>query len=120
MGYFAKDLTTSGLFGTVMDALAGNWLTGVTAGTTQTQAGATALTAANNVIGTCANAGDGVILPVAGKGSKVYVRNGGVAAANVYPPVGGAINGGTANAAVSLAAGATATFTFTSDLNCNY
>ena len=76
----------------------------VTAGTTQTQAGATALTGFINVV-TSANAGDGVILPAGySVGDQVIIANTSAAAANVYPPTGGSINGGTANAAKSLVA----------------
>lgn len=75
-----------------------------TAGTTQTQAGATALTAAINVV-TTGNASDGVRLPAdLGVGDKVVIVNVSGAALNVYPATGGAINGGSANAAKALAA----------------
>lgn len=75
-----------------------------TAGTTQTQAGATVLTAAVNLV-TTGNASDGVMLPAGrGVGDVVYVVNQSAAALNVYPQTGGAINGGSANAAKALAA----------------
>ena len=74
----------------------------VTAGTTQTQAGATALTGAVNVV-TTGNASDGVRLPAdRSAGDMMYVVNTSTNGAKVYPPVGGAINGGTANADVLL------------------
>lgn len=75
-----------------------------TAGTTQTQAGATALTGAVNVV-TTGNASDGVKLPTdVAVGDVVYIVNVSNAALNVYPATGGAINGGSANAAKALAA----------------
>ena len=75
-----------------------------TAGTTQTQAGATALTGAVNVV-TTGNANDGVKLPTdVAVGDVVYIVNVSNAALNVYPATGGAINGGSANAAKALAA----------------
>lgn len=75
-----------------------------TAGTTQTQAGATALTGAINYV-TTGNASDGVMLP-SGRtaGSIVYIVNSSAAALNVYPATGGKINNGSANAAKALAA----------------
>lgn len=75
-----------------------------TAGTTQTQAGATALTGAINVV-TTGNASDGVKLPAERPvGDVVYIVNISAAALNVYAATGGAINGGSANAAKALAA----------------
>ncbi len=58
---------------------------GITAGTTQTQSGATALTAEVNEVSTCANAGDGVRLPVCVAGLKIVVINNGANALSVYP-----------------------------------
>lgn len=75
-----------------------------TAGTTQTQAGATALTGFINVV-TTGTAGDGVILPAGYTvGDQVIITNVSGASLNVYPATGGAINGGSANAAKALAA----------------
>jgi len=81
----------------------------VTAGTTQTQAGATELTGAVNLV-TTGNANDGVILQADRvAGDVVYVVNLSAAALKVYPSTGGALNGGSANAAVVVAANAAAT-----------
>lgn len=113
----AKEMVANGLFVNTAKAVGGSVVTGVTAGTTQTQAGATALTGANNVVGTVANANDGVILPVAEVGDSVYVRNAGANTAKVYPPVGGSVNGGTANAAVTLASGASTVFRYVSTVD---
>jgi hypothetical protein len=75
-----------------------------TAGTTQTQAGATALTSYINVV-TTGNAADGVKLPASyGLGDMVIIVNISGVSLNVYPNTGGAINGGSANAAKALAA----------------
>jgi hypothetical protein len=75
-----------------------------TAGTTQTQAGATQLAGYINFV-TTGNAGDGVRLPTdIATGDVVYVVNSSGVSLNVYPNTGGAINGGTANAAKALAA----------------
>lgn len=75
-----------------------------TAGTTQTQAGATALTGFINYV-TTGNASDGVKLPAdRTAGDIVYVVNSSGVALNVYPNTGGKINNGSANAAKALAA----------------
>lgn len=75
----------------------------VTAGTTQTQAGATALTGMQNLV-TTGNANDGVILPKAGNGAVIAIVNLSANALKVYPPTGGKLNGGTANASVTATA----------------
>lgn len=46
----------------------------------------------------------GVVLPVAFAGTELAVYNAGAGALKIYPATGGAINGGSANAALSLAA----------------
>lgn len=76
----------------------------ITAGTTQTQAGATALTGAINYV-TTGNASDGVLLPSGyAQGDTVIIVNSSAVALNVYPGTDGKINNGTANAAKALAA----------------
>jgi hypothetical protein len=80
----------------------------VTAGTTQTQAGATALTGAVNIV-TTGNADDGVVLPAENvAGAVVYIVNTSAAVLKVYPSTGGALNGGSANAAISMRANTSA------------
>lgn len=75
-----------------------------TAGTTQTQAGATALTGAVNFV-TTGTAADGVMLPAERPvGDVVYIVNSSAASLNVYPATGGKINNGSANATKALAA----------------
>jgi len=91
--------------------------TGVAAAGT-TQAAATLLPARFNQISTAA-ANSGVRLPSGVRSSgMVRARNDGANTVKVYPPVGGKINGGTANAAVTLAAGAAAVYV--ADGNGNY
>jgi hypothetical protein len=76
----------------------------VTAGTTQTQAGATQLAGSVSYV-TTGNASDGVRLPTdIAVGDVIYVINSSGVALNVYPATGGKINNGTANAAKALAA----------------
>lgn len=68
-----------------------------------TQAGSPVLTGAVNLLTTSAGQ-VGVLLPTNHPfGSPVIVRNGTATAATVFPPVGGSINGGAANAAFSVA-----------------
>ena len=75
-----------------------------TAGTTQTQAGATALTGFINYV-TTGTAADGVKLPAdRTAGDIVYVVNSSANSLNVYPKTGGKINNGSANAAKALVA----------------
>ena len=75
-----------------------------TAGTTQTQAGATALNSAINYV-TTGTAADGVKLPAGyGLGEIVYIVNSSANSLNVYPNTGGKINNGSANAAKALVA----------------
>ena len=74
----------------------------VTAGTTQTQAGATALTASINAVTTVTTAGDGVRIPDAEIGDSIEICNLGANSCKVYPPTGGRINALAANADFNL------------------
>lgn len=79
--------------------------TGLTAGTTHSLAGATALPSQINTIATCANAGDAVALPSANAaqvGNAIVVVNNGAAVAAVWPQATDKIDGGTTGAAVNL------------------
>lgn len=58
---------------------------GITAGTTQTQGGATALTKDINYVTTCANDNDGVKLPAAVVGMSIVVINPTAHTLKVYP-----------------------------------
>lgn len=81
----------------------------VAAGTTQATAKGIS---GDVVIFTTVAASSGGVLPPSSDdivaGDHIFVANFGANALNVYPPVGGAINNGSANAAVSLAVGKTA------------
>lgn len=69
-----------------------------------TQGAATALTTGVNVVTTAtASSADSVKLPTAAAGRVVIVHNGSSDTINIFPATGGAINGGSANAAVTLA-----------------
>ena len=61
-------------------------------------------------IATCANAGDACTLPAAVAGQLVIIVNNGANSADVFPASGDKIDGGSANAAFALAAGANALF----------
>ena len=78
-------------------------------GAGSTQATATKLGADHNQFFTVA-LGQGALLPAPNTGEWISVHNGGANALSVYPNVGGAINGGSANAAVSVPAGKAAIF----------
>ncbi len=79
--------------------MVGGITTGLTAGTTQTAAGATALTGAINTVTVVGTDNDGVILPSGrGQGDRVTVANLDSAQdIKLYPNTGGTINGAAAN-----------------------
>lgn len=81
--------------------LVGGVTTGLTAGATQTAAGATALTGALNTVTVVAADNDGVILPAGrGQGDIIVVANLDAAQdIKVWPNTGATINGGTATSA---------------------
>lgn len=70
------------------------------------QATGTALTAGVNVVATATGTtADGVVLPAdRAAGDILYIVNSTAVALDVFPSTGGAINGGSANAAKALAA----------------
>lgn len=76
--------------------------TGITASTTQTQGGGTPLTEQVNIVSTVANASDAVTLASLGVGEHQDVYNAGANAAKVFPASGYTIDGGSANASVTL------------------
>lgn len=82
------------------------------------QGDATALTKTFNVI-TTATANQGVKLPTAAAGLLYTVVNGTSVNVKVYPNTSGTLNGGSANAAIDLAAGATHQLVGTSATNWN-
>lgn len=87
-------------------SLAADTKTGIVAAA-NAQTGATQLTASVNVVSTAvAGVTDSVILPQpAGAGESMLICNDDDGAIDVYPHVGGYLNGGAQNAGVSLAAG---------------
>lgn len=99
-------LVKTGIWGETAKAVVGDMATGLTAAGS-TQATALALTADHNKIGTAA-LNTGVLLRKVAGMQTVY--NGGANAVSVYPPVGGTINSGAANAAFSVATTKTAAF----------
>ena len=108
------------------DVIAGELLvagqqTGLTAGTTQTQVGAVfGGNVGHIVVATCANANDGLRLPVAKRaGRYLVVTNSGAQNLKIWPSTAGTINGGSANAADAtvLATGKSRMYISTSALN---
>jgi hypothetical protein len=73
-----------------------------TAATTQTQVAGT-VPSAQFVTATVGNASDSFTLPQGTPGQIIFIK-GGANAGDVFPPVGGKINGGTVNAKVDTAA----------------
>ena len=84
--------------------IAGDLQDNITA-TGTTQADAFPLNAVYSIVTTAA-ASTGVRLMQPEPSAEVFVRNLGANTLNVYPPVGDNFNGGTTNAAVTIAAGA--------------
>jgi len=83
--------------------------TGISAGTTQTQVGATVLSKEFNNLTTVGSANDGVALPAAVAGKQIWIRNAVATGAKVWPAVGASdtIDGGSADAGVAHAASKT-------------
>lgn len=99
-------LAATGLWNESAKAVTGDMATGLTAAGT-TQATALVLVADHNKIGTAAASSGALLRKISGMQS---VYNGGANAVAVYPPVGGTINSGAANAAFSVAATKSAVF----------
>ncbi len=78
---------------------------GITAGTTQTQAGATQLDSSVNIVDSVPSANDGVKLPTAVRGVRVAVLNNGGANALLYPFLGDEIESLGVNASMALLEG---------------
>ncbi len=74
------------------------------------QGSATALTKDYNIVATVATAADSVKLPTAVVGRVVTIKNTAANAMDVYPFSGDAINGGSANASISVPANVAKTF----------
>lgn len=84
--------------------------TGITAFATGGQTDAVPLTAAYNRVTTVATTADSVKLPVAVQGATIVAVNRGAQSMNVFPATGQSINALSANAALAVAAGASARF----------
>lgn len=111
-----REINSSGFSGMACTAIAGSKsLTLTAAGATQ--ATATALPSAINIVTTCTLGASGVILPVNEDGDSILVCNTTAANLYVYPPVGGAMAGGTANVPLMMAPNSTEEFIQTSALN---
>lgn len=105
-----SELITAGMAAPTASAVGGTVVTGLVADTGSAQAGAELLTGVVNVVGTVGTIGDSLLLPVASTGDEIWVRNNAANSADVFPQVGGAINGGSANAALAVAGAKTAIF----------
>jgi len=82
----------------------------VTASTTQTQAGGTALTKDINNVSVCANANDTVTLPTAVAGMSITIFNNGAQTLRIYPASGDNLGTGV-DTLTTLAAASNVTFT---------
>jgi len=88
---YAVDIVSTGLVQASVTA-------GITAGTTQSQAGATALTTEINQVSTCANPNDGVKLPTAVAGQYITIINNGAQNLQIWPNTDDAIDAGSVDA----------------------
>lgn len=99
----AKNLCGAGMAPVAAQAIAGDMETGVTATGSTSQANSYLIQKSHTVVGTTA-ANTGVRLPAGlNKGDWGTITNLGASTLFVYPPTGGAINGGSGNAKVDLA-----------------
>ncbi len=112
----AREISASGLSGLACNAICGSQSLTVTAAGT-TQATATALSSAFNVVTTCALGANGVQLPVNQPGDSIQVCNATSANCYVYPPTGGSFSGGTANIPFCMGPNASEEFTQISATN---
>lgn len=112
-----SELIAGGMAAPTASALGGSVVTGLTALAAGGQAGATPLTGTVNVVAVCATSADSCMLPVGDAGDEIVVRNNGAAPCAVFPQVGGAINGGSANAAFTVTNAKAARFTCLGGLN---
>jgi hypothetical protein len=103
-----RNLMGTGASGPAAQAAVGYPSTGLTA-TGTNQATALALPSDFNVF-TTVGASTGAILPISNTGDWITVVNHGASTLSVYPPTGGKIANGSANAAFSVAATKTAQF----------
>lgn len=105
----AAAITTSGLI-TAGVPVKYKGVASITAFATGGQASATALTGEVNFVTTVATGGDSVKLPVAFLGERIVIYNDGANAMDIFPVSGSSIDALAANAAYSLASGASREF----------
>tara|TARA_Y100000817_G_scaffold62698_1_gene47105 strand:+ start:22126 stop:22971 length:846 start_codon:yes stop_codon:yes gene_type:complete len=108
-GNNVQDFTINGTASLLGDLKVGVTAAVSTAGSSQGDA--TALTETFNVITTVGGAAQGVILPTAAAGLTYIVANATATNCKLYPATSDTINGGSANAAVTLPANTTFTLT---------
>lgn len=113
-----KRLTGSGFAPLQTTNLVGDGDLAVTA-TGAAQATAYQIIAANTLVTTAA-ASTGVLLPTGSPGDEYFVANYGASALTVYPPAGGKVNNGAANAGVALAATKAGAFRCMDTAGLNY
>lgn len=85
-------------------------MTGIVAHAGGGQGSATPISAEYNNVTVVATAGDSVVLPVAVAGLRAFIKNNGASNLAVFPSTGGTIDGGSANASITLAPGTTRMF----------
>ncbi len=98
------------ILSTISDPSAYSTETGITAGTTQTQAGARQLTEEFNNVTTVGTANDGVKLPAAVVGLAITVKNAGANALKIYPYTSDAIDDEAADAGIVIPVESVVTF----------
>lgn len=103
MPQIQRNLMGSGVSAGTAKAMAGRVVTGLTAAGSSSQANSLAIYSEVNVV-TTTGANTGVRLPSNfSAGDSLLVHNNGASTLFIYPPVGGIINGGSANAKVDCA-----------------
>jgi len=80
---------------------------GITAGTTQTQAGGYALTKSFNEVATVANNGDAITLDIAIAADYISIKNNGANSLQIFPAAGDNFEGVATNASVTILSGVT-------------
>lgn len=102
MPQIQKNLMGSGLSAGTAKSIAGRLVTGLTSTGSTSQANSLAVYSEINVV-TTTGANTGVRLPSLSAGDTMMIVNLGASTLFVYPPVGGALNGGSANAKIDVA-----------------
>lgn len=112
----SREILGSGFSPLQVTAISGSRATSVAAAGA-TQATATAVICSLNVVTTCTEGASGVILPVNEIADTILIVNSTSANLRVYPPVGGAFCGATANVPYTMAPNSAEEFTQTSAVN---